>query len=271
MSRLQIGTVAKLLGVTPKAIRHYHKLGLLSEPERTEGGYRLYTASDLLRLQRIRQLQALGLSLQQIKTVLGAPDHGRSLREVLESLSRELTAQIVTLEARRARINQLLQDESFDPAPESPTFELARIHFPEQVAKLSPAVLEHDRELMNIMENLHWSDGWQTQIQTLMREIFQYYAAHPEQYHAMIAWGERFVALAQYLEDALEVTQLVDDFFCSDSIQGLVAAMDQLSATTPHMEHPHNLVMTELMLTTMTPAQRRIIDLIEQRQKAKGS
>jgi predicted site-specific integrase-resolvase len=44
-ARLQIGEVVALLGVTPKAIRHYHKRGLLAEPTRSEGGYRLYTAS----------------------------------------------------------------------------------------------------------------------------------------------------------------------------------------------------------------------------------
>ena len=43
-ARLRIGEVAELLGVTPKAIRHYHKRGLLAEPTRSEGGYRLYTA-----------------------------------------------------------------------------------------------------------------------------------------------------------------------------------------------------------------------------------
>ncbi len=68
-TQLHIGEVAQLLGITSKAIRYYHKLGLLKEPERTEAGYRLYGTHDVLRLQRIRRLQALGLSLNQIKTV----------------------------------------------------------------------------------------------------------------------------------------------------------------------------------------------------------
>jgi len=41
-TQLHIGEVAKLLGITPKTIRHYHKVGLLTEPQRTESGYRLY-------------------------------------------------------------------------------------------------------------------------------------------------------------------------------------------------------------------------------------
>ena len=41
--RLRIGEVAKLLGVTPKTLRHYEKVGLLEETERTEADYRLYS------------------------------------------------------------------------------------------------------------------------------------------------------------------------------------------------------------------------------------
>ena len=50
--QLHIGEVAALVGVSPKTIRYYHEVGLLAEPARTEAGYRLYTAQDLLRLQR---------------------------------------------------------------------------------------------------------------------------------------------------------------------------------------------------------------------------
>jgi DNA-binding transcriptional MerR regulator len=49
---LRIGEVARLVGVTTKTGRHYEKVGLLGEPERSEAGFRLYTADDLLRLQR---------------------------------------------------------------------------------------------------------------------------------------------------------------------------------------------------------------------------
>ena len=38
-TQLHIGEIAQLLGITPKAIRHYQKVGLLAEPERSEAGY----------------------------------------------------------------------------------------------------------------------------------------------------------------------------------------------------------------------------------------
>jgi DNA-binding transcriptional MerR regulator len=66
---LRIGEAADLLDLTPKALRHYEKVGLIM-PARSEGDYRLYSPELILRLQRIKQLQALGLSLRQIKKIL---------------------------------------------------------------------------------------------------------------------------------------------------------------------------------------------------------
>ena len=71
--RLRISEVAKLLGVTPKTVRHYEEVGLRQQPERSEAGYRPYCADDLLRLHRIKWLRSLGLPLMQVKGVLGEP------------------------------------------------------------------------------------------------------------------------------------------------------------------------------------------------------
>ncbi len=92
---LQIGEVAKLIGVSSKTIRYYHEIGLLAEPKRTEGGYRLYTAQDLLRLQRIRRLRSLGLPLERIKEMAAAswPESVTYCSNVLASL--EVTGHVV--------------------------------------------------------------------------------------------------------------------------------------------------------------------------------
>ena len=58
--RLRIGEVAGLVGVTTKTVRHYEKFGLLQRPERSESGYRLYTADDLLEVYRSKRLRSLG-------------------------------------------------------------------------------------------------------------------------------------------------------------------------------------------------------------------
>jgi MerR family transcriptional regulator, thiopeptide resistance regulator len=70
---------AALAGVTPKALRHYDRLGLL-KPLRSTAGYRVYSEKHLARLEQIVALRFLGLPLREIKNVL---DRGTSLSEAL--------------------------------------------------------------------------------------------------------------------------------------------------------------------------------------------
>ena len=67
----RIEEVAERTGLTKRTLRYYEEIGLLKPPARTEGNYRLYTANDIQRIQRITQLRdALGLSLAEIETFL---------------------------------------------------------------------------------------------------------------------------------------------------------------------------------------------------------
>ncbi|MET4612625.1 DNA-binding transcriptional MerR regulator [Rhodococcus sp. PvR044] len=58
-----IGQAAAFGGVTVKTVRHYHKLGLVKEPERDSSGYRRYGSAELLRLVQVRTLAAAGVPL----------------------------------------------------------------------------------------------------------------------------------------------------------------------------------------------------------------
>jgi len=108
--KLYIGDAATLVGATPKALRHYEKIGLLN-PEREENGYRLYGPADILRLERIRQLQGLGLSLERIQQILDEVDNEEFWLPVLEGLLDEVDREIDDLEERRERIVELLDRE----------------------------------------------------------------------------------------------------------------------------------------------------------------
>lgn len=57
---LTIGHAAAFAGITVKTARHYHRLGLVEEPERDRSGYRRYGSTDLLRLVQARTLVDLG-------------------------------------------------------------------------------------------------------------------------------------------------------------------------------------------------------------------
>jgi DNA-binding transcriptional MerR regulator len=67
---MQIGSVAKRIGLTPDAIRFYERNELLPRPPRTEGGFRLYGESDVETLAFIRRVQGLGFKLSEIRSLL---------------------------------------------------------------------------------------------------------------------------------------------------------------------------------------------------------
>ena len=69
-SGLQIGKVAAQTGLSIDTIRFYEREGLSSEPQRSEGGYRLYRQAEIDQLQFIRKAQELGFSLQEIRELL---------------------------------------------------------------------------------------------------------------------------------------------------------------------------------------------------------
>ena len=64
-------------GVTAKTIRYYEKMGLLPAPARAPNGYRLYTETDVERLNLIRGARALAFTLEEIGEILAFRDKGK--------------------------------------------------------------------------------------------------------------------------------------------------------------------------------------------------
>jgi DNA-binding transcriptional MerR regulator len=63
---VQIGALAKQLGITTRTIRYYEEIGLMGKTERIGGGTRTYNKDDILRLKFILKLKGLGISLKEI-------------------------------------------------------------------------------------------------------------------------------------------------------------------------------------------------------------
>lgn len=76
VSDMTVKAAAEAAGVSPKAVRLWESKGLLPPAERTEAGYRLFTAADVDVLRFIRQAKALDLSLAEIKDILDLQRHG---------------------------------------------------------------------------------------------------------------------------------------------------------------------------------------------------
>jgi MerR family transcriptional regulator, copper efflux regulator len=68
---MQIGAVAKRIGLSVDAIRFYERNSLLPRPPRTHGGFRQYAESDVETLAFIRRVQGLGFKLREIRGLLG--------------------------------------------------------------------------------------------------------------------------------------------------------------------------------------------------------
>jgi DNA-binding transcriptional MerR regulator len=91
-SSLRIGEVSKLSGVRIETLRFYEKSGLLDRPARTAGGYRVYGADILDRLDFIKRAQVLGFSLDEIKRIINEKRDGQSpCAEVRDIVRRRLT------------------------------------------------------------------------------------------------------------------------------------------------------------------------------------
>ncbi|MFG1922237.1 MerR family transcriptional regulator [Cryptosporangium sp. NPDC048952] len=112
---MRIGELAGVAGVTTRAVRHYHRIGLLPEPARQSNGYREYSLRDAVELCRVRRLTELGLSLDEVRDVL-ADDSGRDLAEILVELDADLARQEDLLRTRRARLGRLLRQVTDDGA-----------------------------------------------------------------------------------------------------------------------------------------------------------
>lgn len=99
--------VADLAGTTVNTVRHYHRAGLLNEPDRLSNGYKQYGAGHLVRLLQIRRLRDLGVPIHQIGAVgLG---QGPSSASALVAIDADLTASIERLQRARAEIRAILE------------------------------------------------------------------------------------------------------------------------------------------------------------------
>ncbi|MDP4509378.1 MerR family transcriptional regulator [Nonomuraea turcica] len=70
---VQIGEVAERLGLSLRTIRHYEEVGLVV-PERTPGGFRLYSETDIGRLALVKRMKPLGFSLEEMRDLLEITD-----------------------------------------------------------------------------------------------------------------------------------------------------------------------------------------------------
>ncbi|MCT2588819.1 MerR family transcriptional regulator [Streptomyces sp. N2-109] len=190
---MRIGELAGVAGITTRAVRHYHRIGLLPEPPRQPNGYREYSLRDAVELARIRRLTELGLSLDEVRDVL-AEDVGKDLAEVLTELDADLARQEESVRERRARLAQLLRqtDEGGTLSAEAPVSPALAALFDDMErtsARLpgpEPAMAVKERELLALLEtgspggDRGWLDGMMHALRSDPEAITRAYAVYTQ-------------------------------------------------------------------------------------------
>jgi len=106
---MYIGELASLTGATPKAIRHYEKLGLLPVAKR-KGNYRIYEAIDVQSVKMIRLAQAVGFNLSELYDLSALKyKNNRFPVEVAQQLIQKKNQQIIEQKAALTRLQEDLK------------------------------------------------------------------------------------------------------------------------------------------------------------------
>ncbi|KOU10763.1 MULTISPECIES: MerR family transcriptional regulator [Streptomyces] len=116
--QVKIGDAAAFAGTTPRAIRHYHEIGLLPEPERGGDDRRRYGYEDMIRLLWIRRMTAAGVALDDIReafttgTASAGADSGDGIAGILERLEETLAEQEAEVRRQRTAVQRMRTEGS---------------------------------------------------------------------------------------------------------------------------------------------------------------
>ncbi|MEU0277045.1 MerR family transcriptional regulator [Streptomyces sp. NPDC006195] len=235
---MRIAEIAALVGVTTRAVRHYHHLGLLPEPARRTNGYRDYAVRDAVLLARIRRLTELGFALDEVRDVI-SDDAGRELTEVLGELDADLARQEAEIRVRRARLAELMENPPSAEGPVSPA--LARL-LSTAPATDSPTGAK-DRELLVLYDSAVGSERFYEALRPL--------AESPE----LLGLYRQLDELADAAPDDPRIAPLADTF--------VATIPDEVLAAVPQATgQPAVAGFGEALLADFPPAQAACARLV---------
>jgi len=108
---VQIGEVAKKLGITTRTIRYYEEIGLMGPPERLGGGTRMYNRADILRLKFILKLKEIGITLNEMQDLAANFDtQNQDFETITPRLVEILDDHIGKVDQKIANLSSLRQE-----------------------------------------------------------------------------------------------------------------------------------------------------------------
>ncbi|NUR89492.1 MAG: MerR family DNA-binding transcriptional regulator [Nonomuraea sp.] len=242
---LTIGELAAYAGVTVRAVRHYHAIGLLPEPGRDPSGYRRYDAGAIVELIRIRTLAEAGVPLARVGELLRAGE--KEFAAAIAEIDARLRAEIRERRRHRERIARLAAGESL---------------------ALPPEVVEHLDRLrgLGVGERVVRAerDGWILLAAHSPERVPEWMARKREQ-----LTDQRYVGFFRTLGRALaldaddpRLPALADEL--AAAITGMAAEKGAEYVDDLDLDPPLVQLMDTLAFDTVPPA-RRLIELMEER------
>ncbi|MEU7860702.1 MerR family transcriptional regulator [Nonomuraea sp. NPDC049141] len=246
-----IGQAAAFVGVTVKTVRHYHKLGLVKEPERDSSGYRRYGSADLLRLVQARTLAAAGVPLAEIGPLLDAD--AALFAAALADVERQLTERIEELTARRDTLHRLADGD--------------RALLPDRAV----ALLERMRGRgFSADEVAATREGW-VLAKALVPEGFDDYLTHFEdalEDTGLVALGKRTAEAAAWDPDDPRIAELATD--AADHYLANPALLKTVTGLQARTEAATRYTLIAHHGEERTPAAARLAALFETKLRAAG-
>lgn len=244
--RLSVTKVAEVVGLTPRAVRYYHSIGLVPEPPRDGSGYRRYGGKEVIELVRVARLRALGMPLPQIAQRVSATDSDdMSVTDALGALADELDAEINRIVATRDRLRELARSETFD----------------QPVKTLTQAL--QDQGVLGPADHLRASEKWAAAVLD---------AVHPEGMSGVLAEASRLFGDSTVVEALGPLRRRLGTLSARSSHAEIAALAADVAAvlTSGDIDGQVDIGMVDLLLTDrLNPVQQRFVR--ELRAQLKGT
>jgi DNA-binding transcriptional MerR regulator len=237
---LSIGEVARLAGVTTRAVRHYHAVGLVPEPARASSGYRQYRAEDLVALVRVARLRVLGMPIADIRARITATEMSEmTLSDSLRSLADELDGEIQRLSATRDRLRDLAGSEGFG----NPADTLAQALRARRLLDAEQELAAAERTAAELLDALH--PGGMSGV--------------VDQAAGLLGDREAMTRLAPLIERF----RALDDRSSDTELEALAADFASALPRPEHAAPPIDTALVDKLLgDRLSPAQRRLMHLV---------
>lgn len=132
MPGITIGELARSAATKVQTIRYYEEIGLMRPFQRTEGGHRLYSTEDSLRLKFIRHARELGFGIEEIRELLKLSDNPQMSCSAADKIAgshlKQVELRITKLKALRKELKRMVEECAHDRVSQCRVIEVLSDH-----------------------------------------------------------------------------------------------------------------------------------------------